>query len=81
MSVTNSSYHEVKVDIAVFQNLPIATNDAIDFFGNQYLGLLSPILLHQNVTVHFLQINVPVKNVTIKDKDRKAVVFHKPVQY
>lgn len=43
MSVTNSSYHEVNVDIAVFQNLPITTNDAIDFCENQFYMIIEPL--------------------------------------
>ena len=34
--VRNCNYNEAKLDIAVFKNLPIATNGAIDFFGNEF---------------------------------------------
>ena len=41
--VRNYNYNEATFDIAVFKNLPIAANGAIDFFGNEFDMIIEPL--------------------------------------
>ena len=40
--VRNCNYSEVKFDISVFKNLPIAGNGTIDFFGSEFEMIIEP---------------------------------------